>query len=111
ITNFSAMADDITFDSIESDIEDIKQGRMVIVPDDEDRENEGDFLMAAEKVTTEAINIMVKYGRGLVCVPITRRKAYDLDLDYMVTKGADHDAADFTVWIEPKDLTTTGISA
>ncbi|HLR24681.1 MAG TPA: bifunctional 3,4-dihydroxy-2-butanone-4-phosphate synthase/GTP cyclohydrolase II [Fodinibius sp.] len=105
------MADDIIFDSIESAIEDIKQGRMVIVADDEDRENEGDFLMAAEKVTTEAINIMVKYGRGLVCVPITRRKAYDLDLDYMVTKGADPDEAAFTVSIDHKELTTTGISA
>src|SRR5699024_4182920 len=104
-------ADDIIFDSIESAIEDIKQGRMVIVADDEDRENEGDFLMAAEKVTTEAINIMVKYGRGLVCVPITRRKAYDLDLDYMVTKGADPDEAAFTVSIDHKELTTTGISA
>src|SRR5699024_5985333 len=111
ITNLSAMADDIIFDSIESAIEDIKQGRMVIVADDEDRENEGDFLMAAEKVTTEAINIMVKYGRGLVCVPITRRKAYDLDLDYMVTKGADPDEAAFTVSIDHKELTTTGISA
>ena len=65
------MSGDITFDSIESAVKDIKNGRMVIVADDEDRENEGDFVMAAEKVTPEAINIMAKYGRGLICVPIT----------------------------------------
>src|SRR5699024_7290881 len=105
------MSDNITLDSIESAIEDIKKGRMVIVVDDEDRENEGDFLMAAEKVTPEAVNLMVKYGRGLVCVPITRQKAYSLDLDYMVTEGADPDEAAFTVSVDHKVLTSTGISA
>lgn len=105
------MSAEIQFDSIESAIEDIKQGRMIIVADDEDRENEGDFLMAAEKVTPEAVNIMAKYGRGLVCVPITRQKAYSLDLDYMVTEGADPDEAAFTVSVDHKKLTTTGISA
>lgn len=105
------MPGEITFDSVESAIEDIKQGRMIIVVDDEDRENEGDFLMAAEKVTPEAINLMAKHGRGLICVPITRRKAYDMDLDYMVTSGADPDEAAFTVSVDHKELTTTGISA
>ena len=105
------MSGEIQFDSIESAIEDIKQGRMIIVADDEDRENEGDFLMAAEKVTPEAINIMAKYGRGLICVPITRQKAYSLDLDYMVGEGADPDEAAFTVSVDHKKLTTTGISA
>lgn len=105
------MADSPTFDSIESAIEDIRQGRMVIVVDDEDRENEGDFLMAAEKVSPEAVNVMAKYGRGLICVPITRQKAYELNLDYMVTKGADPDEAAFTVSVDHKDQTTTGISA
>ncbi|WP_138431326.1 bifunctional 3,4-dihydroxy-2-butanone-4-phosphate synthase/GTP cyclohydrolase II [Fodinibius saliphilus] len=105
------MSGEIEFDSIESAIEDIKNGRMVIVADDEDRENEGDFVMAAEKVTTEAVNLMAKYGRGLICVPITREKAYELDLDYMVTDGADPDEAAFTVSIDHKELTTTGISA
>lgn len=104
-------ADDITFDSIEDAIEDIKEGRMVIVADDEDRENEGDFVMAAEKVTPEAVNLMAKYGRGLICVPITREKAYALNLDYMVTEGADPDEAAFTVSVDHKELTTTGISA
>jgi 3,4-dihydroxy 2-butanone 4-phosphate synthase/GTP cyclohydrolase II len=105
------MSGEITFDSIESAIEDIKQGRMVIVADDEDRENEGDFLMAAEKVTPEAVNLMAKYGRGLICVPITREKAYELNLDYMVTDGADPDEAAFTVSIDHKERTSTGISA
>src|SRR6056297_1344014 len=105
------MSGKIQFDSIESAIEDIKNGRMVIVADDEDRENEGDFIMAAEKVTPEAINIMAKYGRGLICVPITRQKAYSMDLDYMVTDGADPDEAAFTVSVDHKELTTMGISA
>lgn len=105
------MGADITFDSIEDAIEDIKNGRMIIVADDEDRENEGDFVMAAEKVTPEAINLMAKYGRGLICVPITREKAYSLNLDYMVTEGADPDEAAFTVSVDHKELTTTGISA
>ena len=105
------MGADINFDSIEEAIEDIKEGRMVIVADDEDRENEGDFVMAAEKVTPEAINLMAKYGRGLICVPITREKAYSLNLDYMVTEGADPDEAAFTVSVDHKELTTTGISA
>lgn len=105
------MSGEITFDSIESAIEDIQKGRIIIVADDEHRENEGDFLMAAEKVTPEAINLMAKYGRGLICAPITRRKAYDMDLDYMVTSGADPDEAAFTVSVDHKELTTTGISA
>ncbi|SHF19242.1 3,4-dihydroxy 2-butanone 4-phosphate synthase / GTP cyclohydrolase II [Fodinibius roseus] len=105
------MAGEVTFDSIESAIEDIKQGRIVIVADDEDRENEGDFVMAAEKVTAEAINVMAKYGRGLICVPITREKAYSLNLDYMVSEGADPEEAAFTVSVDHKELTTTGISA
>lgn len=105
------MSGKITFDSIESAIEDIKQGRIVIVADDEDRENEGDFVMAAEKVSPEAVNLMAKYGRGLICVPITREKAYSLNLDYMVTEGADPDEAAFTVSVDHKELTTTGISA
>lgn len=105
------MSANIEFDSIEDAIEDIKQGRIVIVADDEDRENEGDFVMAAEKVSSEAINLMAKYGRGLICVPITRQKAYSLNLDYMVSDGADPDEAAFTVSVDHKELTTTGISA
>lgn len=99
------------FHSIPEAIEDIRDGKIIIVVDDEDRENEGDFLMAADKVTPEAINVMVKHGRGLVCVPVTRERAKDLNLDYMVTEGADPDEAAFTISVDHKKLTTTGISA
>lgn len=99
------------FHSIPEAIEDIRNGKMIIVVDDEDRENEGDFLMAADKVTPEAVNIMVKHGRGLVCVPITKERARELELDYMVTEGADPDEAAFTISVDHKKLTTTGISA
>lgn len=84
---------------------------MIIVVDDEDRENEGDFVMAAEKATPDAINFMAKHGRGLICVPISREKAHELNLDYMVTDGADPDEAAFTISVDHKTLTTTGISA
>lgn len=100
-----------TFNTIPEAIEDIALGKMIIVVDDEDRENEGDLLMAAEKVTSESINMMVKYGRGLVCVPITNERAAELNLDYMVTDGADPDEAAFTISVDHKKLTTTGISA
>jgi 3,4-dihydroxy 2-butanone 4-phosphate synthase/GTP cyclohydrolase II len=99
------------FYSIPEAIEDIRNGKMIIVVDDEDRENEGDFLMAADKVSPEAVNIMVKHGRGLVCVPITKERARELELDYMVTEGADPDEAAFTISVDHKELTTTGISA
>lgn len=100
-----------SFNTIPEAIEDIRAGKMIIVVDDEDRENEGDFLMAADKATPEAINTMVMHGRGLVCVPITTARAKELDLDYMVTEGADPDEAAFTISVDHKELTTTGISA
>jgi 3,4-dihydroxy 2-butanone 4-phosphate synthase / GTP cyclohydrolase II len=100
-----------SFHSIPEAIEDIRDGKMIIVVDDEDRENEGDFVMAADKVTAKAINKMVMHGRGLVCVPITPKRAKELDLDYMVTEGADPDEAAFTISVDHKKLTTTGISA
>ncbi len=102
---------DKTFNTITEAIEDIQNGKMIIVVDDEDRENEGDFVMAADVATPEAINTMVKHGRGLVCVPITDQRARELDLDYMVTEGADPDEAAFTISVDHKRLTTTGISA
>ncbi len=105
------MSDSVVFNTIPEAIEDIKNGKMVIVVDDEDRENEGDFLMAAEMVTTEAINFMVTHGRGLVCAPITKNHAEKLKLTHMVTDGADPDEANFTISIDHKRLTTTGISA
>tara|TARA_R110001599_G_scaffold280864_2_gene482319 strand:- start:14266 stop:15444 length:1179 start_codon:yes stop_codon:yes gene_type:complete len=105
------MSDSIKFNTIPEAIQDIKNGKMVIVVDDEDRENEGDFLMAAEMVSTEAINFMVTHGRGLVCAPINKSRAEKLKLTHMVTDGADPDEANFTISIDHKRLTTTGISA
>ncbi|MEX0845468.1 MAG: 3,4-dihydroxy-2-butanone-4-phosphate synthase [Balneolaceae bacterium] len=105
------MPQEFKFNTIPEAIADIKEGKMVIVVDDEDRENEGDFLMAAEKVSTEAINLMVTHGRGLVCAPITRKKADKLKLKHMVREGADPDEANFTISIDHKRQTTTGISA
>jgi 3,4-dihydroxy 2-butanone 4-phosphate synthase/GTP cyclohydrolase II len=99
------------FHSISEAIDDIRKGKIIIVVDDEDRENEGDLVMAAEKATPDAINFMAKHGRGLICVPITREKAHAMDLEYMVTDGADPDEAAFTISIDHKQLTTTGISA
>lgn len=99
-------------DSIESAIEDIKQGKLVIVVDDEDRENEGDFITAARNVTPEVINFMSKVGRGLICAPITEEKAAELQLDLMVNNNTALHETPFTVSI---DLLghgcTTGISA
>ncbi|WP_103666144.1 3,4-dihydroxy-2-butanone-4-phosphate synthase [Gracilimonas amylolytica] len=105
------MSQEFTFNTIPEAIEDIKNGKIVIVVDDEDRENEGDFLMAAEMVTNDAINLMVTHGRGLVCAPITKEKADKLKLKHMVQEGADPDEANFTISIDHKRLTTTGISA
>src|SRR5580698_11420405 len=98
--------------SIESAIEDIKQGKLVIVVDDEDRENEGDFITAARKVTAETINFMSKYGRGLICAPLAEDRCDELGLDLMVNNNTALHETPFTVSI---DLLghgcTTGISA
>lgn len=101
----------IQFNTIPEALEAIKAGKMIIVVDDEDRENEGDFLMAGELVTTEAINFMVKEGRGLVCAPVSREVATKFKLNNMVMEGADPDEANFTISIDHKRKTTTGISA
>ena len=97
--------------SIESVIEDIKEGRMVILVDDEDRENEGDLMIAAEKVTPEAINFMAKYGRGLICLSLTPERVVELKLPMMVTENRARFQTAFTVTIEAKCGVTTGISA
>jgi len=97
--------------SIEQAIEDIQSGKMVILVDDEDRENEGDLTMAAECVTPEAINFMAKYGRGLICLSLTGEKADELDLPMMVNKNTSPFETGFTVSIEAKRGVTTGISA
>ncbi len=97
------------FDTIEAAIEDIKQGKMIVVIDDEDRENEGDFIMAAELVTPEDINFMAKYGRGLICAPITESRAKELGFNIMVEKNTDQLKTAFTVTVDHK-TSTTGIS-
>lgn len=103
--------DDSPFDSILDAIEDIRVGKMVVVLDDEDRENEGDLVMAAEMVTPEAINFMRKEAGGLICVPMLGRRLDELQIPMMVSENtAVHETA-FTVSVEARGLTTTGISA
>ncbi|MFO7884100.1 MAG: bifunctional 3,4-dihydroxy-2-butanone-4-phosphate synthase/GTP cyclohydrolase II [Desulfobacteraceae bacterium] len=97
--------------TIEQAIEDIKAGRMVILVDDEDRENEGDLTMAAEAVTPDAINFMAKYGRGLICLSLTGEMADKLDLPMMVENNTSQFETGFTISIEAKKGVTTGISA
>ncbi|SHH99187.1 3,4-dihydroxy 2-butanone 4-phosphate synthase / GTP cyclohydrolase II [Clostridium collagenovorans DSM 3089] len=98
------------FNSIEEALVDIKEGKIVIVIDDPDRENEGDLLMAAEKVTGEAINFMAKYGRGLICMPVEEERLRALEINQMVSHNTDNHETAFTVSIDHID-TTTGISA
>jgi 3,4-dihydroxy 2-butanone 4-phosphate synthase/GTP cyclohydrolase II len=98
-------------DGIKEAIEDIKKGEIVIVVDDEDRENEGDMIMAAEKVTPEKINFLSKYARGLICVPLPKEKIDKLDLHPMVLVNTAKMGTRFTVSVDAQENTTTGISA
>ncbi|MCF1427548.1 MAG: 3,4-dihydroxy-2-butanone-4-phosphate synthase [Shewanella sp.] len=97
--------------TIEEIIEDIRQGKMVILMDDEDRENEGDLIMAAEMVTPEAINFMATHGRGLICQTMTRSRCQQLNLPLMVSNNNAQFSTNFTVSIEAAEGVTTGISA
>ena len=97
--------------STEEIIEDLRRGRMVVIMDDEDRENEGDLLMAAECVTPEAVNFMAKYGRGLICLTLNRERCRQLRLPLMVSGTDESHSTNFTVSIEAADGVTTGISA
>lgn len=102
----------IQLNTIEEAIEDIRQGKVIIVVDDEDRENEGDFLAAADKVTPEMINFMATHGRGLICAPLTEKRCTELELHTMVKNNTDHMETAFTVSIDLKGHgVTTGISA
>ncbi len=102
----------LRIDSIESAIEDVRNGRMVIVVDDQDRENEGDFVLAAQFATPEKINFMATHGRGLICVPMTEERCEALSLDLMVGKNTESHQTAFTVSVDYlKDGVTTGISA
>ncbi len=102
----------IKLNSIEEAIEDIRQGKVIIVVDDEDRENEGDFLAAAEMVTPEMINFMATHGRGLICVPLTENRCKELGLHAMVNNNTDPMETAFTVSVDLRgNGVTTGISA
>ncbi|MCK4579383.1 MAG: 3,4-dihydroxy-2-butanone-4-phosphate synthase, partial [Candidatus Marinimicrobia bacterium] len=98
-------------DRLKQAIEDLQQGKMIIVTDDQDRENEGDFIMLAEKVRPEDINFMAREGRGLICVPLTAERAAELDLTAMVSSNTSLHETAFTVSVDAVAETTTGISA
>jgi 3,4-dihydroxy 2-butanone 4-phosphate synthase/GTP cyclohydrolase II len=100
-----------SFDSIESVLRDIRAGKLVIVTDDAERENEGDLVMAASKVTPETVNFMAKNGRGLICVPLTEERARQLGLQRMVAHNRELHRTDFTVSVDAARGVTTGISA
>ena len=96
---------------IEDALEDLRQGKMIILVDDEDRENEGDLVVAAEKVTPEAINFMAREGRGLICLSLTEKRADELELPLMVRENSSSFGTAFTISIEARTGVSTGISA
>src|SRR6266436_5500068 len=99
------------FAPIETAVDAMRAGRMVIVVDDEDRENEGDLTIAADKVTPDAINFMAKYGRGLICLSMTPERLDELEIPMMVSQNSSRFDTAFCVPVESKSRTTTGISA
>ncbi len=107
------MTSDMKFDTVEDAIEEIRQGRMIIVADDEGRENEGDLVMAAAAITPDHVNFMAKHGRGLICVTLTSERADELDLPLMTDRNTDPQGTAFTVSVDAhvKFGVTTGISA
>lgn len=111
VTKKTGTAKKVKFHTIEEAIEDIKAGKMVVLIDDEDRENEGDLTIAAEKITPQAINFMAKYGRGLICLSLTPDRVEDLKLPMMAETNTSSFGTPFTVSIEAKKGVTTGISA
>ena len=101
----------VEFDTIDDVVRDIAAGKMVVVTDDADRENEGDLVMAAEKTTPQAVNFMATHGRGLICVPISNERAEQLGLQRMVAQNREMYRTDFTVSVDAAAGVTTGISA
>src|SRR6202012_3199970 len=99
------------FNSIESVLTDLRKGKMVIVVDDADRENEGDLIMAAEFVTPEAVNFMARHGRGLVCVPTTSERLQQLGIERMVRQNRETFKTDFQISVDAARGVSTGISA
>lgn len=96
---------------VEEAVEELRAGRILIVTDNEDRENEGDFIMAAEKVTPQGVNFIITVGRGLLCQAITLQRAWELNLPFMVNANTSVHTTAFTVSVDAKEGTTTGISA
>ncbi|MBO5854598.1 MAG: 3,4-dihydroxy-2-butanone-4-phosphate synthase, partial [Bacteroidales bacterium] len=104
------MERDNRFNTIEEAIEELRNGKMIIVIDDPDRENEGDLICAAEFATVENVNFMASYAKGLICMPMSKELTHKLKLNQMVTENTDNHCTAFTVSIDHVD-TTTGISA
>ncbi|MBR3615162.1 MAG: bifunctional 3,4-dihydroxy-2-butanone-4-phosphate synthase/GTP cyclohydrolase II [Bacteroidaceae bacterium] len=102
--------DNFKLNSIEEALDDFREGKFVIVVDDEDRENEGDFIIAAEKITPEAVNFMLKNGRGVLCAPITLSRCKELELDPQVSSNTSLLGTPFTVTIDKVEGCTTGVS-
>lgn len=98
-------------DTIEQAIQDIREGKFVIVVDDEDRENEGDFIIAAEKITPEKVNFMLQHGRGVLCAPLTETRCAELDLTHQVANNTSMLGTPFTVTVDKLEGCTTGVSA
>jgi 3,4-dihydroxy 2-butanone 4-phosphate synthase/GTP cyclohydrolase II len=111
MTRWDGGESDRRYASVEEAIEEIRQGRVLLVVDDEDRENEGDFVMAADRVTPEAVNFMAKHGRGLICVPMTGERLDELKIQMMVTDNTAPMGTAFTVTVDAKRGVTTGTSA
>ena len=103
--------EDVKLSTIEEAIEDFREGKFVIVVDDEDRENEGDFIIAAEKITPEQVNFMLKHGRGVLCVPITMSRCKELELDPQVSANTSLLGTPFTVTVDKIEGCSTGVSA
>jgi 3,4-dihydroxy 2-butanone 4-phosphate synthase/GTP cyclohydrolase II len=105
------MTEERTIVPVETAVEAVRAGRMIIIVDDEDRENEGDLMVAAEKATPEIVNFMARHGRGLICLPLTRERLEELQLPLMVSENTARFQTAFTVSIDAKSGVTTGISA
>ena len=104
------MVNEIQLSSIEAALDDFRQGKFVIVVDDEDRENEGDFITAAEMITPEKVNFMLRNGRGVLCAPITMSRAAELELDHQVEENTSMLGTPFTVTVDLLEGCTTGVS-
>ena len=102
--------DEFGLSSIEEALDDVRQGKFVIVVDDEDRENEGDFIISAEKITEDDVNFMLRYGRGVLCAPITEERAAELELDMQVSENTSMLGTPFTVTVDLLEGCTTGVS-